>query len=195
MEVSSITETKEGQNVQIQDQSGSHHFFDQNRLVQYEFVPEGQTENRHFYKQVLGHHDRVRQSGAIGRSIYGCSIMTKHPHTLLCEAVLGQQTGHPPRAPALFARSSSLRLLALSQNERCAERHPFCRGGGDQSRSDTTTQGPEGRGIHGVLIMTAYTIASSFMYSKFFQTTSLHMRFSKILLKKLNSDKYRFIII
>ena len=62
-------------------------------------------------------------------------------HCSQCEAVLGQQTGHLPRAPA----------LALPQNESRAERHPFCVGGGDQSRSDTTTQGHEGKGLHGVL--------------------------------------------
>ena len=78
-------------------------------------------------------------------------------HCSQCEAVLGQQTGHLPRAPALFARSSSMRLLALSQNESRAERHPFCVGGGDQSRSDMTTQGPEGKGLHGVLSRVAET--------------------------------------
>ena len=51
MEVFRITKTKEGQNVQIQDQSNAHHFFDQKGLVHHEFVPEGQTVNQHFYTE------------------------------------------------------------------------------------------------------------------------------------------------
>ena len=38
-------------------------FFDRKRLVHHEFVPEGQTVNQQFYKEVLGRlHDRVRRS-------------------------------------------------------------------------------------------------------------------------------------
>ena len=155
MEVSGITKTKEGRNVHIQDQSDAHHFFDQKGLVHHEFVPEGQTVNQHFYKEVLGRlHDRVQFVGepfmAAPSRQHTCT------HCSQCEAVLGQQTGHLPRAPTLFARSSSMRLLALSQNETYAERHPFCVGG-NQSHSDTTTQGLEGKGLHGVLLRVAET--------------------------------------
>ena len=70
MKVSRITKTKEGQNVQIQDQSDAHHFFYQKGLVHHEFVPEGQTVNQHFYKEVLEHlHDgAMQQAQFVGES-------------------------------------------------------------------------------------------------------------------------------
>ena len=112
MEVFRITKTKEGQNVQIQDRSDAHHFFDQKGLVHHEFVPEGQTVNQNFYKEVLGRlHDRVRRSR---RNLWENHSWLLHhdnapAHTALSMRQFLASTQVKSRAPTLFARSTSMR--------------------------------------------------------------------------------------
>ena len=59
-------------------------FFDKKGLFHHEFVPEGQTVNQHFYKQVLSRlHEWVwRERPPYGETIPGCFTMIVHPHTL-----------------------------------------------------------------------------------------------------------------
>ena len=129
--------------------SDAHHFFDQG-LVHHKFVPEGQSESTLLQRSpwTSSQPGATQQAQFVGEPFMAApSRQRTCTHCSQCEAALGQQTGHLPQAPALFARSSSMPLLALSQNESRAERHPFCVDG-DQSRSYTTTQGLEGKGLH-----------------------------------------------
>ena len=123
-------------------------FFDLKGLVHHEFVLEGQTVNQ-YYKEVLGHlNDRVWRNR--------CNLWENHSwlphhdnapaHTALSvrQFLASKQVTclkHPPYLPDLAPYN-----FWLSQNESHAERHQFCVGGGDQSHSDTTTQGAEGKG-------------------------------------------------
>ena len=85
MEVSRITKTKEGQNVQIQDQSDAHHFFTKKDWSITSLCRKGkQWINTSTKKSLDVFTTGCDAAGAIcGRTIHGCSIATMHLHTLL----------------------------------------------------------------------------------------------------------------
>ena len=51
MEDGRVSQTKEGLHVKVMLIA----FFDHQGLIHHEFVPQGQTVNQHFYKEVLSH--------------------------------------------------------------------------------------------------------------------------------------------
>ena len=134
-------------------------FFDQKGLVHHEFVPEGQTVNQHFYKEVLGRlHDRVRRSRRNLWENHSCLLhhddAPAHTALNVGQFLASKQVTyleHPPYSPDLAPCDFWLfsRMKAVLKGTHFASVEEI------KAASDTTTR--EGKGLHGVLSRVAET--------------------------------------
>ena len=97
-------------------------FFDHQGMVHHEFVPQGQTVNQHFYKEVLTrlvNKIRQKRKSFLGRkNLDLASRQCSCPHSPQRQTVLGLERNHHVTSSTLFAGLSPLRFLSFSKTER-----------------------------------------------------------------------------
>ena len=104
-------------------------FFDIRGVMYIDWVPEGQTVNQVYYKNVLTTlRKRVRRRGP---------DMWKNA---ICEEVFGEKQHSSDGTSTVLSGPSTVRLISLPENQVCAQRKLVRVHGSSESKSDATLE-------------------------------------------------------
>lgn len=124
-------------------------FFDIRGIIYIDWVPEGQTVNQVYYKNVLNtFRERVRRRRPdMWKNASWILHQDNAPaHNAICEEVLGEKRHSSDGTSTVLAGPSTVRLFSLPKSQVCAQRNQVRVRGCSESKSDATLEQHNTRG-------------------------------------------------